>query len=341
MAVLTVGPGKQFPTIAGAVAQSRDGDVIQVQAGVYTDDFFQVDHSVTITAMGGPAKLVASQPIPNGKAIIVGNGDLTVVGLEFKGASVPDLNGAGIRMQAGNLTVKDCRFHDNQMHILTNGYAGGEVVITGSEFGYTTPSSALSHGVYIHRIHKAVIKDSYFHDISNGHQIKTRAEQCEISGNRIADGAGQASYSVDMPNGGSCVVKDNVMVQGANGGNPSFVHFGGEGSEHSVNSLTVSGNLFINEKPSGNGIAVYNQTPATAVVTGNKFYRVNEPTLGRAAAEGNSVLTGKPKLDGRHMVIGQAEAPQSVGDLAGELVVPGLGVAFAVLGVVALRKRRG
>ena len=43
MSILTVGPGQEFASLAAAVAASHDGDVIQVQAGTYTDDFATID----------------------------------------------------------------------------------------------------------------------------------------------------------------------------------------------------------------------------------------------------------------------------------------------------------
>ena len=39
MATLIVGPSQAFTTLASAIAASQDGDIIQVQAGTYVDDF--------------------------------------------------------------------------------------------------------------------------------------------------------------------------------------------------------------------------------------------------------------------------------------------------------------
>ncbi|MDB5446641.1 MAG: putative calcium-binding protein, partial [Phenylobacterium sp.] len=42
MATLTVGQGQQYATISAAVAASHDGDLLQVQAGTYTNDFAEI-----------------------------------------------------------------------------------------------------------------------------------------------------------------------------------------------------------------------------------------------------------------------------------------------------------
>ena len=73
MSVLTVGAGGEFKTIADAVSSSHDGDVIKVQAGTYTNDFLTINAKVTIEGVGGMVRLVATQPPPNGKALILIN----------------------------------------------------------------------------------------------------------------------------------------------------------------------------------------------------------------------------------------------------------------------------
>ena len=60
MPILSVGPGLAYATISAAIAASQDGDVIQVQAGTYTDDFAIINTKITIEGVGGMAHLVAA-----------------------------------------------------------------------------------------------------------------------------------------------------------------------------------------------------------------------------------------------------------------------------------------
>ena len=72
MATLTVGPGEEYSTLSAAVAASQDGDVIEVNAGTYTNDFpEEIDDSITIEGVGGLASFVATEPPPNEKGILV------------------------------------------------------------------------------------------------------------------------------------------------------------------------------------------------------------------------------------------------------------------------------
>ena len=102
-ATLSVGPGQAYRTVASAVAAARDGDVVQVQAGTYTNDFPVVTRNISIVGVGGMARLVANTAIPNGKGILITRANVTVQSIELAGAQVADRNGAADRQPAGRL----------------------------------------------------------------------------------------------------------------------------------------------------------------------------------------------------------------------------------------------
>ena len=58
MTTLTVGQGQQYATISAAVNASHDGDVIQVQAGTYTNDFATINTKITLQGVGGMVHMV-------------------------------------------------------------------------------------------------------------------------------------------------------------------------------------------------------------------------------------------------------------------------------------------
>jgi hypothetical protein len=136
MAILSVGSGQQFTTLAAAVAAAQDGDTIVVGAGTYTNDFTSIAKDLTIEGVGGVAKFVATVAPPNGKAIMVTKADVTIRGLEFTGAKVAAMNGAGIRYESGNLTIENSSFHHNQNGVLANSNSSGNMAIRNSEFAF-------------------------------------------------------------------------------------------------------------------------------------------------------------------------------------------------------------
>jgi hypothetical protein len=85
-----------------------------------------------------------------------------------------------------------------------------------------------------------------------GHLLKSRARQSVITGNRFDDGrSGQASYEVDLPNGGDVLLEGNTLVQSPLTENPVMLSYGAEGQPWPDSQLTVRGNTFINRRARG------------------------------------------------------------------------------------------
>jgi len=299
MAILTVGVSQQFSTISAAVAASRDGDTVQVQAGTYVNDFATVNTKITIEGVGGMAHLVATIPPPDGKAILTTNTDVTLDHLEFSGAAVADQNGAGVRYQGGNLTVTNSYFHDNENGILGAASPTGTVTIRNSEFSHNGNGNGSTHNIYIGDIASLTIDSSYFHDAVVGHEIKSRAENTTVTNSRIQDGAtATSSYSIDTPNGGNVLIQGNVIQQGPASQNPVIIAFGEEGGVHANSTLNVLGNTILNDLQSPSLAAVWNASSAPATATNNSFYGVPavQITRGSVTVSGSTVLATEPAL---------------------------------------------
>jgi Ca2+-binding RTX toxin-like protein len=301
MATLTVGAGQQFSTIAAAVAASHDGDVVQVQAGTYVNDFAEIKTKITLEGVGGMVHMVATGPIPNGKGILVTDTDVTIDHFEFSGATVADGNGAGVRYQGGALTLTNDYFHDNQDGLLANPSTTGTITIRNSEFAHNGAGDGYTHNLYVGDIAKLTIADSYFHDAVVGHEIKSRAEVTEITNTRIFDNSGSASYSIDLPNGGQATLSGNTIEQGPNSQNPNIVAYGEEGGVHANSSLTMSNNTVLNDL--GKGALLWDASGTAATVDGTKVWGVADGQMvsGSGASVTNTThLASEPALDTSH-----------------------------------------
>ncbi len=296
---ITVGAGKQYATLAAAVAAARDGDVVGVDAGTYVNDFATVNAKITIMGVGGMANFVATGLIPNGKGILITNTDVTIDHLAFSGAAVTDHNGAGIRYQGGNLVITHAYFHGNEDGILANPSSTGTISIDHSEFASNGYGDGQSHGIYVNNVAKLTITDSYFHDARVGHEIKSRAAETVISNSRIYDNAGTASYSIDLPNGGRASLSNNVIEQGPNSENPAIVHFGGEGTPYAGSTLTMTGNTVVNHLASSSAVMLLNHTAVAADVSTTSVYGLSAGQLanGPAVITGTMMLGAEPHLD--------------------------------------------
>src|SRR5205823_2283684 len=124
----------------------------------------------------------------------------TVENFELSGAAISQNagnNGAGIRHQGLNLTVRNCFFHDNQDGILgAPSTAGqGEVLIERSEFSHNGAGDGFSHNMYLGNYARFTLQSSYSHTGNVGHLMKSRAHVSSILYNRITDEVGgTASY---------------------------------------------------------------------------------------------------------------------------------------------------
>ena len=262
---LVVGATLQVPgdyaTVAQAVSAAKNGDTIEITAGQYSRGIIATinTNNLMIKGVGGRAHLNATGVhIPNGKAILVTTGNnITLQNIEFSGAKVPDDNGAGIRHEGGVLTVKNCYFHDNENGILTsNQGTSGELVVENSEFNHNGLGRAgYTHNIYVGHIGRFVFQYSYSHHATHGHNLKSRAEKNYILYNRIMDEeSGNASYQIDLPNGGLSFLIGNSVHQGSNAENSTMISYAAEGASNPIQEIYLSGNTLVNDRHIGYGV---------------------------------------------------------------------------------------
>lgn len=255
---LRVGPGEKFTVPSQAAAEARTGDVIEIVAGLYAGDaaVWRADKLI-IRGVGGLAHLRADGHDAEGKAIwVIKGNDAIVEKIEFSGAAVGEGNGAGIRAEGRNLTVRRCYFHDNENGILGG---AGDVLIEYTEFARNGAGDGQTHNIYLSgRVERFTLRHSYSHHAIVGHNVKSRAKENHILYNRIMDESdGRSSYSVDLPNGGRSYVIGNVIQQGPETENAAILSYGAEGIPPDRDGhLFVVNNTFVNDHDRGKFVVV-------------------------------------------------------------------------------------
>jgi hypothetical protein len=293
---LAVGPGKAFATPCAALAAAQDGDRVEIDAaGTYTGDVCAITaNTLTITGMGGRAHIDAGGKNAQGKGIWVIQGHDTVVeNIEFSGASVPDQNGAGIRQEGSNLTLRNCFFHDNENGILSGADASSEILIESTEFARNGFGDGYSHNLYIGTIKKFTLRASYSHSAKIGHLVKSRALENHILYNRLTGEAdGTESYEINLPDAGTSYVIGNLIQQGPTTDNAAMLDFASESAKNGGQGLYVVNNTFVNER-GGNSVfvSVGSAFSSAAVVKNNAFVGPGTAVNQASAIQAGNVLT--------------------------------------------------
>ena len=252
--ILKVGNNKEFKTITAAASVATDDCIVEIDAGTYTGDVARwKQNNLIIRAVGGEVILDAAGKHIGGVGIWeINGGTISVEGITFKNAKVPDENGAGIRLSSGFVTIKNCRFLNNENGILVGNDGISTLTVQNSEFGYNGAGDGYSHNIYVGKIAKFSVSGSWFHHANIGHLIKTRAAVNLITYNLIADGSdaqSKASYEIDFASGGMAVVKGNIIQQSRTTENPIIISYSREDSwPWEDNELHVSHNTIVNNR---------------------------------------------------------------------------------------------
>jgi len=273
-AVLRVGAERKLKRPSAAAEIARDGDIIEIDAGIYDGDAaVWRQHRLTIRGVGGRARLRANGAHAEGKAIwVIKGNDTTIEGVEFSGAKVPDRNGAGIRLEGAGLTVRDCYFHNNESGILTGANQASDIVVEHSEFAHNGIRDGQNHNLYIGNVRTFTLRFSYVHHGIVGHNVKSSALRNNITYNRIMDeNDGRSSYAVEFPNGGLAFVIGNVIQQGPATENSTIVSYGAEGLTHPLNQLYFVHNTVVNDLPAGGRFLFVRAGADAARIVNNVF----------------------------------------------------------------------
>lgn len=278
-----VGPEKQYKTLNDGLEAAADGDRIVIDEGEHFDCAIIKLNDIVIEGAGKDGSTILTDKACGGKALLVTAGDnITIRNLTLTRARVPDKNGAGIRAEGKSLIVERVKFINNQNGILSGPRPDGTIIIRDSDFvrnGICDPGCA--HGAYIGNSKLLRIENSRFSDTRQGHHIKSRAARTEIIGCTIADGPnGTASYLIEIPNGGSVLIRDNTLEKGPKAENRSTaISIGAEGVTQPTREIMIANNKFTNAGRY-NTYFVTNLTATEAVLKGNKFTGQIEPLKG-------------------------------------------------------------
>ncbi|HEX8572711.1 MAG TPA: right-handed parallel beta-helix repeat-containing protein [Allosphingosinicella sp.] len=179
-----------------------------------------------------------------GKATLVLRGrSARVDGLVFTRVRVPDDNGAGIRLEDGDLDVAYTIFSEGQNGILSANGPRGSVTIDHSTFTGLGDGDGV-HSLYIGDYGSLRVTNSRFERGAGGHYLKSRAPRIEVLNNSFDDSRGRSTnYLIDLSNGAAGRIAGNVFVHGTGKENyGTMIAVAAEGANNPSAGLVIEDN---------------------------------------------------------------------------------------------------
>lgn len=191
-----------------------------------------------------------------GRRVVVENVELT-------GSRVPDKNGAGIRAEGGDLTLREVLIHGNEIGILSALDFKGELRIERSEFhsnvvpDWEAAGVPPGHNIYVGEAKPFVLIGSWIHGAVDGHNVKSRASENRILYNRIEDDPGKASsYLVDIAEGAPTLLLGNLLIERAESPNRVILSIASEKNAPTAPTV-IAYNTIV--RPTAETVAVANR----------------------------------------------------------------------------------
>ena len=240
--------GEGFAQLDDALMSIRGQDAtILIAPGTYRQCAIQQAGRITFKARV-PGSVIFDGVTCEDKAALVLRGEgSTVDGIVFRNMRVSDGNGAGIRTEIGDLTVTNSMFLDSQEGILGGDERARRITIDRSTFaglGQCDETPDCAHSVYLTNPGQITVTNSRFERGRGGHYLKLRIAHVDIHDNSFDDTAGRnTNYMIDLPEGATGAIRDNMFVQGANKENWSgLIVVAAEQRKYRSAGLAVAGN---------------------------------------------------------------------------------------------------
>lgn len=247
--------GVMFKSLSAAKHAIRKGSRIYLFAGVFEQGIYLDKDDLEIIGEEG---VVFDNAAVDEKAALVLTGDNVLVeNIECRHIQVKDQNGACIRFEGKNLTIRNLYAHDSQSGVMTSDNAG-IVKIEYSTFerlGGKAQGEGYAHALYIKASELFFYQSKILSIKGEGSGIKSRSKKVVIESSLLASMDGVDSRLVDMANYGELIIKNSILQQGSNTSNSQLLAYGLEtniASEFEVNRIELVDNIILFDNKNSN-----------------------------------------------------------------------------------------
>ena len=239
--------GESFDRLDEAVAAIGAGaGTIRIAPGRYSDCAVQEAGRVAYVAERAGTAVFDGGVCEDKATLVLRGRSARIEGLVFTHTEVDDGNGAGIRIEQGDLVVSRTLFVDAQCGILSSSDPSGTIRIDYSTFSGLgkRPDGNGAHALYIGDYGALRVANSRFERGRGGHYVKSRAPRIEVIDSSFDDSQGRATnYMIDLPEGAVGRIAGNIFLQGTGKENYStMIAVGAEDGDNPTAGLTIEDN---------------------------------------------------------------------------------------------------
>lgn len=232
-----------FATLQEALDQAADGDTIVISPGRYEQAAVLRLNGITLV---GQDVHLTGRAVEEKAALVIKGDDVTVEGIEVSNVRVPDGNGAAIRQEGRNLTLRRVHLHNNEIGIMSERDTGILRIEDSllEDNGY--PGAALGHNIYAQGDELRFVRSRSLRARNEGHEIKSRAGRTIIEESVIASLDSRDSRCIDVPNSGEILIRNNLIQMGPYSSNEDLIGIGLEGRpQHEPRTAVIRDNTFV------------------------------------------------------------------------------------------------
>ena len=239
--------GRYFGSLQQAVsAIGSDKGTIRIAPGRYGDCAVQESGQIAFVAEERGTAIFDGGACEDKATLVLRGRSARVDGLVFVNVRVPDGNGAGIRLQQGDLEVSWTRFADGQCGILSHNDPDSSIRIDHSTFSGLgkDPDGSGAHSLYIGNYGSLSVTRTRFERGTGGHYLKSRSPRIEVLDSSFDDSHGRrTNYLIDLSNGAVGRIAGNTFVNGTGKENhTTMITVAPEGAENESAGLAIEDN---------------------------------------------------------------------------------------------------
>jgi hypothetical protein len=240
--------GEYFGSLQQAVTAIGSGrGTVRIAPGRYGDCAVQEGGHIAFVAEERGTAVFDGGACEDKATLVLRGRSASVDGLVFVNVRVADGNGAGIRLQQGDLKVAYTRFADGQCGILSHNDPASSISIDHSTFSGLgkDPDGNGAHSLYIGDYGRLSVTRTRFERGTGGHYLKSRAARIEVLDSSFDDSQGRrTNYLIDLSNGAAGRIAGNTFVHGLGKENhTTMITVAPEGAENRSAGLVIEANV--------------------------------------------------------------------------------------------------